>query len=120
MKVLEIIFIAFCIISFVNSTCEPDEENNKIRDKDDCIKRTFSEEETLNEAYKCCYMRQKVDSVDFKGKRYQCIAVTLDQFNYIKTLISDYENRAGIEDVEIDCESSYIKFGLLFLALFLF
>ena len=120
MKVLEIIFIAFCIISFVYSTCEPDEENNKIRDKDDCIKRTFSEEESLNEAYKCCYMRQKIDSTVFKGKRYQCIAVTLNQYNYIKDLIKQYEAESGIDDVEIKCGSSYIKFGLLFLALFLF
>ena len=68
MKVLEIIFIAFCVISFVYSTCEPDEENNKIRDKDDCIKRTFSEEESLNEAYKCCYMRQKITQLFSKEK----------------------------------------------------
>ena len=120
MKVLEIIFIACGVISFVYSTCEPDEENNKIRDKDDCTKRTFSEEESLNEAYKCCYMRQEIDSTVFKGKRYQCIAVTLHQYNYIEDLIKQYEAESGIDDVEIKCGSSYIKFGLLFLAIFLF
>ena len=120
MKVLETIFIAFCVISFVYPTCEPDEENNKIRDEDDCTKRTFSEEEAADEAYKCCYMRQKIDSTVFKGKRYQCLAVTLNQYNYIKDLIKRYEAESGIDDVKIDCRSSYIKFGLLFLALFLF
>ena len=120
MKVLEIIFISFCVISFVHSTCEPDEENNRIRDEDDCTKRTFSEEEALNEAYKCCYMRQKLDSTIYKGNRYQCLAVTLNDYNYIKNLIKQYEAQSGVDDVKIDCESSYIKFGLLFLTLFLF
>ena len=113
MKTLDIILITFCLLSFINSTCEPDEENNKIRDDDDCTKRAFSEDEVANEAYKCCYLKQKVDAVTFKGNRYQCITINQNQYNYIKDLIKSYENEAGVKDVSIDCKSSYIKLGLL-------
>ena len=120
MKLIDKIFIAFCLLSFINSTCHPDEENNKIRDDDDCNKRTFSEEESANQAYKCCYLKLEIDSPTMKGDEYSCIALTQEEYDHVKNTASVYENNSGVKKAEIDCKSSYLKYGLIFLFLFFF
>ena len=119
MKIFNLVFITFCLISYINSTCQPDEENNKIRDKDDCIKRTFSEDETSKSAYKCCYMKQKKDDYNFKGKEYSCITLTQNDYNNIKQVIKNLESSNVIKDVDIDCKKSYLKFSVFSLLLIL-
>ncbi len=119
MKILEILFIIFCLLSLINSTCEPDEENNKIRDKDDCVKRIFSDEEVNMQAYKCCYMRQKISDNTRKGNEYSCIFLTQNDYNNITNLIKQYEKETGIEDVKIDCGSTYLIYTIISLFLLL-
>ncbi len=119
MKIFNLVFITFCLISYINSTCQPDEENNKIRDKDDCIKRTFSEDETSKSAYKCCYMKQKKDDYNFKGKEYSCITLTQNDYNNIKQVIKNLESSNVIKDVDIDCKKSNLKFSVISLRLIL-
>ena len=120
MKAIIILFISLCLFSFINLTCEPDEENNKIRDSDDCKDRAFSSEEIEDNKYKCCYMRTKVNLNTRKGKLYQCIGLTKNEYDVVKDLIKKYEAETGVDDVKIDCNSSYIKFGLLSLLLLFF
>ena len=120
MKIFNLMLINFCLISYINSTCQPDEENNKIRNENDCINRVFSDEETSRKAYKCCKMKAKVDSNNFKGKEYSCISLTENDYKNIKQLIKNLESDSTVKDVSIDCKSSYLKFGFLILLLLLF
>ena len=120
MELIKIIFISFFLFSLINSTCQPEEENNKIREPEVCNKRAFNEEEVNSQAYKCCYMTQKVDLNSRKGKDYSCIYITQNDYNNIKELIKQYERETGIDDVDIDCKSTYIRFALLSLLILLF
>ena len=120
MKIFDILFISFCLIGFINSTCQPDEENNKIRDEDDCVNRQLSDEEKNTFHTRCCYMRQKVDDNTRKGKEYSCIAITENDYKNVKKLIKQLESESGIKDVKIDCKATYIKYALLSLFLLLF
>ena len=120
MKIFNLMLINFCLISYINSTCQPDEENNKIRKDKDCINRVFSDEEKSRNAYKCCKMRAEVDSNNFKGKEYSCISLTENDYKNVKQLIKNLELDNTVKDVSIDCKSSYLKFGFLILLLLLF
>ena len=120
MKIFDILFITFCLLVFINSTCQPDEENNKIRDEDDCVNRQLSDEEKSNLYTRCCYMRQKVDDNTRKGKDYSCIALTENDYKNVKNLVKQFKNETIGKDVKIDCKSTYIKYGLLSLFLLLF
>ena len=117
MKSIIILFVSFCLFSLINSTCQPEEENNKIRDPEDCTDRSFSSDEISNNAYKCCYMKTKVNYNTRKGKLYTCIPLSQNDYNRVKDLIKQYESEAGVEDVEIDCKAYYLKYGLLSLFL---
>ena len=119
MKIFDIIFISFCILSLINSTCTPDEENNKIRDEDDCINRNLSDEEKSVFRTRCCFMRRKLDDNTRKGKEYSCLAITENDYKNIKKLVKQYEDEPGVDDVKIDCKATYIKYALLSLILFL-
>ena len=120
MQALKIIFIFLFLFSLINSTCQPEEENNKIRDADICNKRAFNEDEVNSQAYKCCYMIQEVDLNTRKGDEYSCIYVTQNDYNNIKDLVKQYERESGIDDVKIDCKSTYVKITLLSLLIILF
>ena len=123
MKIYYEIFIIYCLITIINSLCEledGEEEPSRIREKKDCIQRSISDEETRNGGYRCCFMRQKVDSISFKGNIYSCLLVTSEQYDNIKNLIKAKEKETGVEDVKINCKSSYLQFGLIILLLLLF
>ena len=119
MRKLEILCIIFCLISLINSTCQPIEENNKIRSKKDCVDRSFSEEEISHQAYKCCYMMQKINDNTRKGKEHSCYYITENDYKNIKKLIKQFKEEDGIDDVKINCNSSYLVYALIYLFLFL-
>ena len=119
MKIFDILFISFCILSFINSTCQPEEENNKIRDEDDCTNRQLNDEEKSTFKTRCCFMRRKLDDNTRKGKEYSCISITENDYKNIKKLVKQFEGESGVDDVKIDCKATYIKYALLSLSLFL-
>ena len=123
MKLIDIIIVFIILFYFIKCTCSPEEENFKVRDSDDCNKRTFSEEEQNEGAYKCCLMEEKIDTTSQDGKRYTCIPLTHNNYDDIKDLIKKYEANIGVKKVKIKCKSSFIPYGfytlfLLILALF--
>ena len=120
-KILDKIIIILTILSFINSICNTeDEEVAKIRDTDDCSKRSFTDDETNEGAYRCCLVEKEVDRVDFYGTEFSCIALTANDYDKVKDLVDTMEKENGVDDVSIDCNSKYIKFGLLSLSLLLF
>ena len=119
MRKLEIIYIILCLVSLINSTCEPDEENNKIRNKKDCVDRSFSDDEISKQAYKCCYMMQKINDNTRKGKEHSCIYITENDYKNIKKLVKQYKDMDGIDDVKINCNSYYLIYALINLFFFL-
>ena len=120
MKLIDVIIILFSLFSFIKSTCSSEEEEFRIRDTDDCTKRTFSVEEIEEGAYKCCLMREEIDTQKQDGKRYSCIALTHIEYDDIKHMIKTYESNAYIDDVKIKCKTSYLHYGLFSLFLILF
>ena len=114
-KILYEIFIIYCLVSFIYSYCEVDdgEETVRIRDTEDCTKRTLSEIEQNDGGYKCCYMREKVETLTYNGKMYSCILLTQSEYKDIKNFIKNREKENGINDVKIDCISSYLHIGLI-------
>ena len=122
MKIYEILII-FCLISFIYSICEIEEgedETRKIRDKDDCTKRTFTEEEAYNGGYRCCMMKKKMDTNLYEGDIYSCIAVSSAQYDDIKNFVKEKEKEQGVKKVKINCKSSYLHFGIIIFILLLF
>ena len=120
-KILDKIIIILTILSFINSICNTeDEEVAKIRDTDDCSRRSFTDDETNEGAYRCCLVEKEVDRVDFYGKEFSCIALTATDYDKVKDLVKTMEKENGVDDVSIDCNSKYLKFGLLSLSLLLF
>ena len=103
-----ILIISSCII-LINSTCRNEQETVKIRDEDDCIRRTFSTEEANNGAYKCCFIRY-----------YGCIYLDNSQYNSINSVRDYYEKNFHADYVVIDCKANYLKISLLGLILLFF
>ena len=120
-KILYGIFIIYCIFSLIYSYCEDDdgEETIRIRHSKDCTKRVISESEQNEGGYRCCYMRQEVDTLTYKGKVYSCVVLTQSEYEDIKNFIKNKEKENGIKDVKIDCKSSYLQAGLIVLAFIL-
>ena len=113
-------FLIFSLFFSINSFCEVedgDEEAVKIRDKDDCIKRSLSDEEVENGGYKCCYIKEEVDTISFDGKLYSCILVNQTGYENIKDLVKQKERETGVDNVKIDCQSSYLYYGILIISL---
>ena len=119
MKIIDIIIIFFCLFSFSNLTCSSEDEEIKIRGKDDCNKRTFSDVESNEGAYKCCYLEEEIDTITQKGTRYSCIAISQNDYIKIKDVVKQYESYNGVDDVKIKCKSSYLQYGLFSLILIL-
>ena len=114
-----ILIISSCII-LINSTCRNEQETVKIRDEDDCIRRTFSTEEANNGAYKCCFIRYYVDGNDYDGRYYGCIYLDNSQYNSINSVRDYYEKNFHADYVVIDCKANYLKISLLGLILLFF
>ena len=120
-KILCGLFIIYCLLSFINSYCENDdgEETVRIRSAKDCNKRTLSENEQNDGGFRCCYMREKVETFTYKGKLYSCIMLTQSEYKDIKNFIKNRGKENGIDDVKIDCKSSYLHIGLIAFTLLL-
>ena len=120
MKLLKIFFILSCLYAFINSTCGTEEEDAyRYRDYKDCINRAFSSEEIEEGAYKCCYLEIEYESTNTEREVHGCVPLTQAQFENIRQTKRTYEMQTGVEDADIECESSFIKLGILFLVLFL-
>ena len=120
MKIFEIlIFIAYLFV-FINSTCETDEADTiKYRDYIDCKNRGFDTDETSNNAYRCCHIEVETETANVEKSVHGCIAIIQTQYDNIRKYIREIESRSGVKEVEIDCESSYLIYGLYCLLLFL-
>ena len=123
MKLLEKIILAL-FLGVINSGCIPDEEDlpkiSKIRKYKHCESRTTAEELASNGAYKCCFFYYYLDTDNLKSEVFTCDLITKDQYDHIKDTIKKLERENNIEDVEIDCKSSYFKISLILLLSLLF
>ena len=120
MKILKIIFILSCLFAFINSTCEIIEENSKnFNNYKDCINRQFSSNEIEDEAYKCCYVEIEFKVENNKIEAHGCTPLSQSQYNNIDQVERTFQADLYIEDIDIDCESSFIKLEILFLLYFL-
>ena len=120
-KIFNEIIIIITLFYFINSICNTEEDDiSKIRDAEDCNRRTFTEDEITEGAFKCCLVEKKVDRIDFSGKEFSCRVLTSEEYNKVKDLKKTLEKERGVDDVDIDCKSKYLKYGLLsFVILFL-
>ena len=120
MKPLYLLIIFLYLFYYTNSTCEPYEENNRIRDPDDCNKRTLSDDEKEQQAIKCCFLKMYLNNNIRKGKSYECIVITQNDYNNIKGYVKQIKADNGADKVVLDCQSSYLKNILLSLILLIF
>ena len=121
MRILEAVLICIFLFQFINSECLVDEDALvKIRDDDDCEKRSFSDEEKEEGAYKCCLVKMKVDSYTFKGKEYSCVPLTQAEYKDIKKYIKAAEKINEVKDLDIDCNSSYLAFSFIITLVLIF
>ena len=122
MKIFNQIFIISCLYFFINATCETEEDDtsHKYRHYEDCKDRSFDEEELELNPYRCCHIETEYKTLNMEKDVHGCIALTQSQYDNIKRTISDFESEEGVEDVDIDCKSYFIKYGLFSLILFLF
>ena len=120
MKHLKIFFILSSLYAFINSTCGTEEEESyRYRDYKDCINRAFSSEEIGDGAYKCCYLEIEYKTTNTEREVHGCVSLNRTQFENIRQTERLIEMEAGVDDADIECESSFIKLGILFFALFL-
>jgi hypothetical protein len=107
-------------ICFINSTCLTDEENSNIYiSYKDCVNRTFSSEEIEEKAYKCCYVHVEYKIEGTKLKYSGCAPLTQSEYNNIDQTERRFKAETDAKDVDIKCESSFIKLWILFLLYFL-
>ena len=113
MKHLKIFFILSTLYAFINSICETEEEESyRYRDYKDCINRAFSSEEIENGAYKCCYLEVEYKTVNTETEVHGCVSLNRTQFENIRQTERILEMAVGVEDAEIECESSFMKLGI--------
>ena len=121
MKFLEILLISSFILISIKPECIPELEDlsntTKLRNYDDCEKRTTTSELKENDAYKCCYLGYTVDSDNLYAKVHTCTLITQSQYNNIKDLVKNYESSNKVKNVKIKCTASYIHIGLFYLLL---
>ena len=121
MKILNQIFIISCLYFFINSTCETDEDDisHKYRYYEDCKDRSFDEEELEFNAYRCCHIEKEIKTLNTEKEIHGCIPITQSQYENIKRTINDLESEEDVRDVDLDCESYFIQYGLFSMVLFL-
>ena len=96
------------------------EENSKnFNNYKDCINRQFSSNEIEDEAYKCCYVEIEFKVENNKIEAHGCTPLSQSQYNNIDQAERTFQADLYIEDIDIDCESSFIKLEILFLLYFL-
>lgn len=111
---MKINFQIVCLFLLISSYLAIDCENINPSNADDCKDDSILESEKKEDYTHCClYERENLD-----GKR--CMSITTRQYKnigeYIK--ISEEQNNYKYK-IKIDCNSSYLKFYLFSIILFL-
>ena len=120
MKIIIKLFLVLFLFSYINTTCATDEDDQiRYRDSDDCENREFDSEEIGENAYKCCHMEIETKTANVEKSVHCCIPLTQSQFENIKQTVREYEAGDNVDEVEIDCKSSYLRYGLFLLVLFI-
>lgn len=123
MKALFYFIIALCILEYINSKvlCN-DVMNPRIASK--CFKKKKE-----SGAHKCCYLSYYIngDKNTFFNK---CLSISKDQYNNQNNLLNQLSSvyrdayalngyQVNINDMRIDCASSYLKLSIIGLILIL-
>ena len=117
MNIFKLILI--CLFSFIKTTCITDDDDPiRYRDYKDCKDRVFDSDEIENYAYRCCHIEIETETANVENSVEGCIPLNENQFNNIRQLIREYESQPNVDDVDIDCKSSYINFSLISLVTF--
>ena len=119
MNIFKLILICSSWFSFINTTCRTDEDDIiRYRNYKDCKDRVFDSDEIEDNAYKCCHIEIETETANVENSVEGCIPLNETEFNNIRQLIKFYESQPNVDDVDIDCKSSYIKFSLISLVTF--
>ena len=134
MTILQKILIASFLFSLVNCTCASylrddgsnvDYFSNGLNYKDssastkECKKRTFSEYEKEDNAYKCCYAKYKCNEhdseldIDIKGEYEGCIYIDKSTYDNIKSSIKIAKQYCS--KIDIKCSGTSLSYAYLML-----
>ena len=115
------LIILSSIFVLINSYCQPEDDDllllGKIREYEDCERRTTTTELQETEMYRCCHLYYTQETNNVYQEVDTCILVSHADYDDIKAYLDRLESTLRIEDTKIDCFGSYIKFSLLFLLL---
>ena len=115
------LIIISSLIALINSQCVPEEDDllllGKLRDYEDCERRTTTAELEETSTYKCCHLYYEQETNNIYKEVDTCILITHAQYDDIKNYLDELESYYGIEKTKIHCFGSYIQFSLLILLL---
>ena len=119
MNILILIIICSILFSFIYTTCTTEEDDPiRYRNYKDCMNRAFDSEEIENNAYRCCHIEIEIENANVEQSVEGCIPLNQTQFNNIRQLIRELESQDYIDEVDIECKSSYFKSCLIILVIF--
>lgn len=117
MKILKSI-ILFCLLVYINCTCESstsDDSNpesfiyeDKTASKKTCPKRQFSSKEVEKNYYKCCYIESECTVLGIKTIHKGCDALTKDEYKDIETYVQVAKGLA-CSKYKIECSGNILK-----------
>lgn len=110
MKLYQIILLLLCFSLVLNCSSHSSDASKDVCNKD------LTEEEKAKGYTHCCYIRYKLEKQD---ERKGCEIYNKYRFDHIKDFLKQMYFEAGTDDFNIECSSSYVKFGLLSLILIL-
>ena len=110
MKLFQILLIALNISWAL--TCD-----EKSKSKEDCLNSLENNPDKEFGATRCCYVRFKKENLK---EQKLCVPINEYQFKRITKYMEYAYMAAGTEDLNIECYSSYFKFGLISIILLLF
>jgi len=108
-KVYQIIILLVSLL-YINSSSEPDCDDENVSKKSVCHDQTVA-----NSGYYCCYYKSKYNEETETG----CTSLSQAQKNDIDKTIDEIEKKEGITIKSLDCKSSFIELGLFSLILLL-
>ena len=115
------LIIISSLFALINSQCEPEEDDlyllGKLRDYEDCERRTTTAELKETSMYKCCHLYYEQETNNIYKEVDTCILITHAQYDDIKKYLDDLESIYKLEKTKIHCFGSYIQFSLLILLL---
>ena len=115
------LIIISSLFALINSQCVPEEDDllllGKLRDYEDCERRTTTAELEETSTYKCCHLYYEQETNNIYKEVDTCILITHAQYDDIKNYLDELESYYGIEKTKIHCFGSYIQFSLLILLL---